>query len=182
MSFTCRPATPDDTAALLEVHRAAFSTELEADLVAALIDGTEPDARESWVAEVDGVIVGHVLLTAGRPDGVTDLPVMLLCPLAVAPAHQNIGVGTTLTRASLDAAQRAGAVGVLVFGDPGYYSRLGFESLLPGGPQPPFEVGAEHRSAWQTLMLTDDTSTRDTLATTPIEWAPPLMVPALWEP
>ena len=182
MSFTCRPASADDTDALLAVHRAAFSTDLEADLVAALIDGTEQDARESWVADVDGVIVGHVLLTAGRPSGSADLLVMLLCPLAVVPAHQNIGVGTALTRASLDAAARARTVAVMVFGDPAYYSRFGFEPLLPDGPQPPFDVGAEHRGAWQTLMLTDDASTSRTLATTPIEWAPPLMSPALWQP
>jgi len=183
VTFTCREATLHDTAALLEVHRAAFSTDVEADLVADLLKATSQAGRQSWVADAGGVVVGHVLLTAGEHRGAAsgdaDLSVMLLCPLAVLPSHQHAGVGTAMTRAALAAAAEAGVAVVCVFGDPGYYSRFGFQPLLPSGPQPPFEVGEAHRSAWQTLWLTCEP---DALDQAPVRWAPPLMRPALWQP
>lgn len=181
MTFTCRPATPPDTAKLLEVHRAAFSTDVEADLVAELLHATPAASRQSWVADAAGTVVGHVLLTAGDVPGAPDVPVMLLCPLAVLPSYQHAGVGTAVTRAALDAASGTGVQAVSVFGDPAFYSRFGFRSLLPEGPQPAFDVGEAHRDAWQTLELTDDRAAIAALEHTRVQWAPPLMRADLWQ-
>ena len=181
MTPTTRRATASDSAAIVDVHRAAFSSDVEADLVAALLMHPSAQPVESWVAEIDGAVVAHVLLTPGVvPEG-PELSVLLLCPLAVLPSHQHSRLGTELTRAALAAAAAAGVRAVTVFGDPEYYSRFGFESLLPRGPLPAFDVAPAHESAWQTLVLNDDPSTRSTLDGVRITWAEPLMTPALWQ-
>lgn len=179
MTLSCRRATPSDTDALPDVHRSAFSTDVEADLVTVLLSHPSAQPVQSWVADDDGLIVAHVLLTPGTIVHEPLLSVLLLCPLAVLPSHQNSGVGTALTVLALDAASDAGVQAVNVFGDPGYYSRFGFESLLPRGPLPPFDVA--HEAAWQTLLLSDDAQTRDLLDGSRVQWAVPLMSARLWE-
>jgi len=176
----CRRATASDASAIVALHRAAFSTDIEADLVANLIiDQGAP--IESWLAEVDGAVVGHVLLTPGAIPGDLPISVLILCPLAVLPSLQNTGVGTSLTRAALDSATAAGAQAVSVFGDPDYYARFGFRSLLPGGPLPPYDVSPQHHPAWQTLVLAEESQTREALDGVRIRWLAPLMVPELWQ-
>ena len=110
------------------------------------------------------------------------MTVMLLCPLAVLPSHQHTRVGTALTQAAIEAARDAGVRAITVFGDPGYYSRFGFQSLLPDGPLPAFDVAETQRDAWQTLLLGDSADlTRASLDGQRIVWADPLMTPSLWE-
>jgi len=176
----CRRATASDATAIVALHRAAFSTDVEADLVASLIvDQAAP--VESWVADIDDGVVGHVLLTPGDVPGDRSINVLILCPLAVLPSHQNAGVGTAVTRAALDSASATGARAVSVFGDPDYYARFGFQSLLPAGPMPPYDVASQHQTAWQTLLLSDDAATRDALEGVRIQWQEPLMVAELWQ-
>jgi putative acetyltransferase len=133
------------------------------------------------VAEGDGVILGHLLLTPGVVRRDPQLSALLLCPLAVVPDHQNSGIGSLLITAALDAAAAGGAQVVNVFGDPDYYERFGFRSLLPRGPLPPFDVSAKHQRAWQTLVLADDSGATELVEGERIEWAGPLMTPELWE-
>ena len=180
MTVHCRRGAASDVSAIVATHRTAFSSDVEADLVAELI--ADPSASvESWVAEIDGEIVGHVLLTPGKVPAEQPIDVLILCPLAVLPSHQNAGVGITLTRVALDAAADAGAHAVSVFGDPDYYERFGFRSLLPGGPLPPYDVAPQHQQAWQTLLFSDDSQTREALEGVRVQWQRPLMVPELWE-
>lgn len=53
---------------------------------------------------------------------------MHLAPLAVRPDCQRQGIGMALTRAGLNACRLAAIEAVVVLGDPGYYSRLGFSA------------------------------------------------------
>jgi len=181
VSFSCRQASASDIDALLAVHRSAFSSDVEADLVASLLPHASSHPAQSWVAEDDRVIVGHVLLTPGVVARDPELSALLLCPLAVVPDHQNSGVGSLLISAALDAAAAGGVQVVNVFGDPDYYERFGFRSLLPHGPLPPFDVSAKHQRAWQTLVLADDRRAAELVEGERIEWADPLMTPELWE-
>jgi predicted N-acetyltransferase YhbS len=63
---------------------------------------------------------------------------LLLGPLAVHPARQNLGIGRALMNVSLAAAKLRGHKLVLLVGDAPYYARVGFQKLpedllqLPG--------------------------------------------------
>jgi putative acetyltransferase len=129
-----RPEAPGDGAAIRAVHEAAFGQAAEADLVDLL------RASNAWlpglclVAEVDGAVAGHVVLsriTVGAEEA------LALGPVGVLPTHHHRGVGTALIRAALDAAAAAGERLVLVVGDPAYYGRFGFRpasALRVDGP------------------------------------------------
>ena len=124
-AWITRPETSSDIAAIDQVHRAAFETAEEANLVAALRNEPEWIAPLSVVAtSSDGTIVGHALLTRCYLD---DIPALALAPCAVLPSHQRSGAGAAAIRAALDAAQQQGESFVIVLGHPEYYPRFGFQ-------------------------------------------------------
>jgi predicted N-acetyltransferase YhbS len=57
---------------------------------------------------------------------------LLLGPLAVHPARQNLGVGLKLMQVSLKQALALGHGLVLLVGDPPYYARAGFKQIPDG--------------------------------------------------
>jgi predicted N-acetyltransferase YhbS len=59
-------------------------------------------------------------------------PALLLGPIAVHPARQNLGIGKLLMLESLAAAKAMGHRLVLLVGDAPYYERVGFK-VLPDG-------------------------------------------------
>ena len=178
-----RPATPSDTPTILEVHRAAFDSPVEPQLVADLLAAPEAHPLVSTVAEAEGVVVAHVLLTNGLAPGHPDLRVQLLAPLAVHPDHQGRGVGTLVTSRALDTARDAGVDCVCVLGHPSFYPRFGFVPLLPGGPLPLVDLPSDHAAAWMTLVLgTDRQRIASALDGVRLSWAGPLQDPALWGP
>lgn len=132
-----RPERPDDHDAVRRVVAAAFVDEPE---VVDLVDGLRASAqlRASLVAEVDGAVVGHVMLSRGWVDSEERLvDVLVLSPLAVSPEHQGRGLGGELVTAAVATATELGAPAVFLEGDPGYYRRLGFEPGADHGFQTP---------------------------------------------
>jgi predicted N-acetyltransferase YhbS len=144
-----RTAVPD-RAEVIELVRAAFSDDTR--------DASEEVAivTDTWalgnavrpidlVAIEDGVIVGHVLAAEGDLGGRS---VIGVAPLAVAPAHQRRGIGSSLMRELLQLADHEGWPMALLLGDPAYYHRFGFE---PTGPldivYPPVGEGNPHFQA-----------------------------------
>ena len=139
----------DDHDAVGRLHRQAFGD--HGTVVARLVDALRHDdpAALSLVAEVAGEVVGHVMFTRSLLDAPRRLvPVQVLSPLAVLPAHQGRGVGSALVRRGLELLDARGVPAVFLEGDPAYYSRLGFR---PGGgcgfrrpslriPDPAFQV------------------------------------------
>ncbi|HUW17170.1 MAG TPA: N-acetyltransferase, partial [Actinomycetes bacterium] len=105
-----RPSGPRDRAALRHLHQAAFGSDVEADLVDALLADPQAAPLESLVAEVDGEVSAHCLLTCVRIDGTAGTLARILAPLAVLPEHQSRGFGTAVTVAALDAARAVGVV------------------------------------------------------------------------
>lgn len=150
-----REALPEDAAAVLDVHRAAFGGEEEAGLVEALLGDPTAQPVVSLLAEDGGRVVGHVLLTTATLEGPESgsLRVMLLAPLAVAPDRQGRGVGGALVRASLERARCAGAGLVFVLGHPGYYGRFGFAPAGWEGLEAPYPVPDADADAWMVREL-----------------------------
>jgi putative acetyltransferase len=146
-----RLAGEDDWQSILEVHRAAFGDDVVPRLAAELRGRPNLYVPElSFVAEEEGVVVGHVMNTWNWIEE-TKERVLQLSPLGVLPAHQRRGHGSGLVRASLDAVRGAGEPLLLVQGDPAYYGRFGFVRASGLGLLPPPE--ALNDSGFQVAVL-----------------------------
>lgn len=117
-----------DVDAVREVNLAAFSGGEEADIVDAL--RTNGGVRLSLVAVVDGTIAGHLLLS---PLTVGSLAGAALGPMAVLPAYQRQGIGSTLVAQALDRMREQACPFIVVIGHPAFYPRFGFESAARHG-------------------------------------------------
>ena len=90
----------------------------------------------SRIALHDGKIVGAIYYSRSyvKPDGDDNdnemvsgvYPTVTFGPLCVDPEFQGRGVGEYLLRETLELARSAGESGVIIFGEPDYYPRLGF--------------------------------------------------------
>jgi len=140
MSFFVRPEPPQDTAAVREVHRAAFGQDAEARLVDQL--RAHGEALVSLVVELDGAVVGHILFSPVSLEGETLCHGVGLAPVAVLPAFQRQGMGTRLIEAGLAVCREADFQYVVVLGEPHYYGRFGFAKASSRGLGN--EYGADH--------------------------------------
>ncbi|SDK38909.1 putative acetyltransferase [Streptomyces indicus] len=145
-----RQETAEDHRAVREVHARAFGdTERVPALVEALRRAEAAVPPLSFVADVDGRVVGHVLLSAARLDAPRRIvDVMTLSPLGVLPEFQGRGIGTRLIAHALEAAEARGVPLVFLEGSPHYYGSRGFAHATPLGfrspslriPEPAFQV------------------------------------------
>jgi putative acetyltransferase len=136
-----RPERPADAAAIDAVNRAAFGQPAEATLVADLRDQASP--LVSLVADAGTEIVGHVLFSPVMLTNHADVKIMGLAPMAVLPAMQRRGIGSTLARAGLDACTRLGCDAVVVLGHAQYYPRFGFRPASAFGLRCEYDVPDE---------------------------------------
>jgi putative acetyltransferase len=148
MTRTIRPEATTDHEAIRHVHQFAFCQDHEARIVNALRD--EGYARVSLVAEVNGVVVGHILFS--------DLPILTdndtiwalsLAPMAVLPEYQKQGIGSALVRKGLEVCRDQGHRIVIVLGHPSFYPRFGFSAKLAEPLSSPFGG----RDSWMALEL-----------------------------
>lgn len=81
----------------------------------------------SFVAELEGEVVAHVVLSRAWIDG-SDGPVdvLLVGPLSVRPDRAHAGIGTALVSHAIESIAGRDEPIAFVIGDPGYYSRFGF--------------------------------------------------------
>ena len=129
-----RAQRPDELAAVMALGDLAFGP---GEGIGALIEALQADdafTGQSYVALAGDRIVGHTMLTRSwldTEDRLLTIPV--LSPLSVRPDHQVRGIGRALVGAAVARAEADGAIGVVLEGDPAYYSRLGFEAAEPWG-------------------------------------------------
>ena len=130
-----RVQRPEELAEVMALADLAFGPEEED--IGALIADLQADpafSGQSYVAVADGRIVGHTMLTRAWVDTEERLlTIALLSPLAVHPDWQGRGVGRAVVAYAVARAAESGAPGVVLEGDPAYYSRLGFEPAEPWG-------------------------------------------------
>jgi putative acetyltransferase len=132
---TIRPERVDDHVAIGDVIRSAFAGMPYADGdEAELVEALRRDnvLSVSLVAELGHTVVGQVAFSpAQASDGSRWYA---LGPVAVLPAHQRAGIGSTLVRAGLQAIPELGASGCILVGDPAYYARFGFNLSPANAP------------------------------------------------
>lgn len=95
----------------------------------------------SLVAELDGEIIGHIMLTKLLiENGENKYNSLALAPVSVLPEYQNTGIGGKLISESLKIAKEIGFKSVIVLGHDKYYPRFGFKPARIWGIRAPFEV------------------------------------------
>ena len=119
-----RRERPADVGAIRRVHQLAFETDAEADLVEALRERARPIV--SLVADIEGAIVGHIMFSPVTLSSDRNMLIMGLAPMAVLPARQREGIGSTLVRAGVEECVSLEAAAVFVLAHAAYYPRFGF--------------------------------------------------------
>jgi putative acetyltransferase len=132
--LTIRTERASDEDAIAEVVEAAFGSAVESRLVAAIRASSNYVPDWALVAEADGRIIGHVMVSyATLDDGARHHRIANLSPLAVAPDFHRRGIGSALVRRVTERADDFGEPLVVLEGSPAYYGRLGFEYSVPLG-------------------------------------------------
>ncbi len=83
----------------------------------------------SRVAECDGQIVGLIMYSkASVVDQDQVHEVLTFGPLCVEPTCNGMGIGRRLLEETMKAAKDEGYPGIIIYGEPGYYPRFGFQT------------------------------------------------------
>lgn len=111
----------------------------------------------SLIAEVEGTIVGHIMLTKLLiKNGESEYQSLALAPVSVLPQHQNKSIGSRLIIESIKIARELSFKSVIVLGHDKYYPRFGFKPADLWGIKAPFDVPKE---SFMALELESDSLT-----------------------
>jgi len=126
-----RSESKEDLRAIDVVNLSAFEGEQEAKLVAELRKLPDYSTDFSLVAEFNGRLVGHLMLTPGSLTfNGEHTPVLILAPMSVVPSQSHRGIGTELVGAAIELGTEKGFAAIFATGQPDYYARLGFEAAV----------------------------------------------------
>ncbi len=90
----------------------------------------------SFVAELDGKIVGHFLFSkfplsqnrSGGYGGAEDTEIVMLAPVSVHADYFHMGVGSAMLKLGMEKVKECGYKGITVEGDFHFYNRVGFKT------------------------------------------------------
>ncbi|MCD2346716.1 GNAT family N-acetyltransferase [Clostridium guangxiense] len=83
----------------------------------------------SRIAVKDGEVIGCIMYSKAQVADGTDIhKIITFGPLCVAPKWQGCGVGELLLRKTMKLAVNKGYKGIVIFGEPDYYPRIGFKT------------------------------------------------------
>ncbi len=134
----------EDVESLLD---AAFGTDRHGRTAYRVRHGMDAIPELSFAAVGQGALVGSIQCwpVALACDDNGAVPMVMVGPVAVSPARQNVGIGRALMWKAVEVAQAGGVEGgdaLMLIGDPEYYAQFGFDDAataqwrLPG----PFEA------------------------------------------
>jgi len=129
LSLVIRPERPEDDPAIERLQARAFGPGRFARTAYRLREGAAERIDLGVTASVGSFLVGSVRMGPVRTGSV---PFVMLGPLAVDPSFAGRGIGSTLTRAGVEAARQAGEGLVILVGDAPYYTRFGLTRIPPG--------------------------------------------------
>ena len=129
LSLVIRPEHPGDAADIARLQGRAFGPGRFARTAYRLREGAAHRIDLGVTASVGSFLVGSARMGPVRAGRASFL---MLGPLAVDPSFEGRGIGSTLTRAAIDAARAAGEGLAILVGDAPYYARFGFTPVPPG--------------------------------------------------
>ncbi len=150
MELTLRQETAADHKAVHQLIEAAFRDEAYSDqqehfLVARLRKSAAFVPELSIVAESNGKIVGHILLTKIKIKNETaSFDSLALAPVSVHPNYQHQSIGGQLIREAHQRAKELGFKSIVLLGHAQYYPRFGYQQASQYGISLPFPAPDEN--------------------------------------
>lgn len=147
--ITFRTEIPADHKSVFKIIEAAFQTieisdHKEQFLVERLRKSDAFIPELSTVAELNDVIVGHILLTKIKIKNVnTSFDSLALAPVSVHPDFQNKGIGSALIKEAHKRSKALGFQSIILVGHADYYPRFGYELTSKYGIKLPFPAPEE---------------------------------------
>lgn len=150
MNAKIRQETQHDHEAVFELVKRAFENEVYSDhsehfLVERLRQSEAFVPDLSMVAELDGRVVGYILLTKIQiKNDEASFASLALAPVAVLPEYQGKGIGGQLIAEAHERARALGFQSVVLLGHQHYYPRFGYKRTSEYGIKLPFEAPEEN--------------------------------------
>jgi putative acetyltransferase len=151
-----KPGDSLDIEVLFETVFAKSESEQEGTLIRNLAKEmmASTDSRDlyGFVADDDGKIVGAIFFS--RLAFKNDLDVFILAPVAVHAEHQRLGIGRALIMHGLREMEKRGVDFVVTYGDPAFYSRVGFHQISQNAIEAPHSLSQPE--GWLGQSLTEE--------------------------
>ena len=146
MSFTIRQENKSDFQAVFDLIEKAFKIDNLGDpkeqfLVERLRNAASFIPELSLITEIDGQVVGHILLTKIKihHEG-KSFESLALAPLTVLPEFQNQGIGGQMITYAHKKAAELGHRSIVLLGHKDYYPKFGYSRADKFGIELPFDV------------------------------------------
>ncbi len=137
MNFQIRLETPGDYKETETLTRDAFWDLYKPGCVEHLIVHKIRQLRAfvqelDFVATMNNKIIGNIIYSRAKIVNDHNIENEVLCmgPLSVLPLYQKKGVGSKLICHSTDKAKEIGFKGVIILGNPDYYTRFGYKNAI----------------------------------------------------
>lgn len=134
-----RPEKAEDFPQIYNLVKVAFETAevssgQEQNSVSYLRGGSNYLPELALVAEEDGKLIAHIMLTrTSLTVNDKEFPTLLLGPISVMLEHRNRGVGSALIHEGFRLARELGHQSAVLVGNPAYYNRFGFKTAADFG-------------------------------------------------
>ena len=173
-----RTAEKKDLPSIQNVIKTSFPIEenkLLSILAKELSDEISTPPVKSFVAEIDDRIIGYVSFSPIFFKHNTNISGYILSPLAVSSNIQKQGIGTKIVNFGIGELTKKGIHISLVYGDPGYYKRFGFNEDIGKSFVPQYTL--KYPFGWLGIKLNNYTVTKSPIE---FECIDALNKPELW--
>ena len=153
------PAHPKDAAELERLFIKTFSDsegQTEGEMIGRLaqdfMNGTPEADLYCFVAREGRQIVGSIFFS--RLTFECEIKAFILAPVAVQTDHQGKGIGQRLIQFGLETLSKDGVDLAITYGDPNFYSKVGFQSVTETVVPAPLRL--QHPEGWLAQSLKGD--------------------------
>ena len=151
-----RLATTLDRDNVRSVYLSTFpegERELVSKLAVNLLSEETAPQTISYVAEIEGAVVGHVAFSPVAIDSNENVQGYILAPLGVNPDFQKRRIGSQLIESGMQQLLGMDINILFVYGDPKYYGRFGFSADVADRYIPPYRL--QYPFGWQAIILNE---------------------------